>query len=271
MTTKKFNLLILLLLIIGLGGCGKLVEVPDDTIPMPPLIGDPIILNKDIIGKWKLVAEEREGNQIIPVEADGYIEYLASGDIQFSSDGSGDIRKAYQIDNAYLYEYIDVVYPYFVYEYTFINEDKLKLKEVASIIFKMLYPYYRIYERIKEYTDREGTQWKLAGYADVQTGEFIIEESGENCGGCNTLEFNKDGKGTAWAIINTIEVDLSGKLIFGGRTKADDSDNGHLKLFYKAIALGGPGIVDSFEYTEKEFKFYYNNKKNYLLYKRINQ
>jgi hypothetical protein len=109
--------------------------------------------SKDIIGKWELVAEEQEGNRIVPLEPDGYIEYLANGElISFiaSENRFGEIRTTYQIDSVYLYEYIDADYPHFVYEYVFINEDKLKLKEVSYNVWKILYPYFRIYQRIKE-------------------------------------------------------------------------------------------------------------------------
>jgi hypothetical protein len=114
-----------------------------------------------------------------------------------------------------------------------------------------------------EFSDLEGTQWKLAGYADVQTGEFIIEESSGNCEDCNTMKFVKNGIGWALTLANSIQLDLSQKGIIGDMTLVGDSDHGHLKLFYEAIKT-----IDSFEYTEEDFKFYYNNKQNYLLYKR---
>jgi hypothetical protein len=158
-----------------------------------------------------------------------------------------------------------VVAPHTIYEYTFINRNELKLKEAWSIDKRMLDLYSYIYQRIKEYTDLEGTQWKLAGYADVRTGEFITEESSENCEDCNTMKFVNNGIGWGQTIFNSIQLDLSKKGVIGIMTEVDDSENGHLELFYEAILT-----IDSFEYTEDEFKFYYNNKQNYLLYKRNN-
>ncbi|GHV49338.1 hypothetical protein FACS1894181_07990 [Bacteroidia bacterium] len=167
MPTKRFNLLILLLIIIGLGSCGQkdpppvedppivipgdTIEVPRDTVVMPPQTGEPVIFDKNIIGKWELVAEEREGNRIIPVETDGnYMEFLTNGKLRFfiaSENGFAETRITYSMDSVNLYWYI--VDTYYVYEYTFINENKFKLKEVASGVWRMLYPYFRIYQRIK--------------------------------------------------------------------------------------------------------------------------
>ena len=115
---------------------------------------EPIIFDQAIIGKWKLVAEEQEGNRIIPVEADGYIEYLANGEVRSfiaSENRFSETSMTYQIDSVNLYWYMDdIVTPYFIYEYTFNNRNELKLKEFYSVNKRMLYPYPFIYERIKE-------------------------------------------------------------------------------------------------------------------------
>jgi hypothetical protein len=112
-------------------------------------IGNP---QEVIIGKWELVAEEQEGNRIIPVEADGYIEYLANGELRFSSDGSGEGKWTYQIDSVYLYRYNssdDLKIPKVIHKYTFINRNTLMLKEARTAEYKMPSPYFSIYQRIK--------------------------------------------------------------------------------------------------------------------------
>jgi hypothetical protein len=154
MATKTFNLLILLLLIICLGGCGKLVEVP--VIVMPPLT-EPMIFDKDIIGKWELVAEGPDEDKIAPVEANGnYSEYLPNGEYRiFSSETNSyyEFKFAYQTDSRFLYLYYldnsDGVNDR-IYEYTIISRDTLKLKYVRGIVPAIAgFPLIYIYQRIK--------------------------------------------------------------------------------------------------------------------------
>ncbi|GHV49332.1 hypothetical protein FACS1894181_07970 [Bacteroidia bacterium] len=168
MPTKRFNLLILLLIIIGLGSCGQkdpppvedppivipgdTIEVPRDTVVMPPQTGEPVIFDKNIIGKWEMIAEEHEENRIVPVETDGsYMEFLGNGVLLFFPSGYGE---TYQTDSVYLYRYFryidEIALPHLIYEYTLINRDTLKLKEFYSVDKRMLYPYLFIYQRKKE-------------------------------------------------------------------------------------------------------------------------
>ena len=150
MVTKKINLLILLLIAIGLGGCGKLVV-------MPPLIGEPMIFDKDIIGKWELIAEGPDEDGIVPVEANGnYSEYLPNGEYRiFSSETNSyyEFKFAYQTDSRFLYLYYldnsDGVNDR-IYEYTIISRDTLKLKYVRGIVPAIAgFPLIYIYQRIK--------------------------------------------------------------------------------------------------------------------------
>jgi hypothetical protein len=108
--------------------------------------------------------------------------------------------------------------------------------------------------------------WQLAGYVDVKTGEFTEEETSQWSDVNNILRIKKDGSGEIHVIMNTLQVNLINKPFFRGGSKADDSVNGHLTLFYKAIQT-----VSSFEVVGDELKLYYNEKKNYLLYKCIIQ
>jgi hypothetical protein len=137
MVTKKINLLIFLLLIIGLGGCWQKDSPPAE---------DP-----DIIGKWELVAEGPNEDKIAPVEAnESYWEFLPNGEHK----GYGaDAKYTYQTDGVFLYLYYldnsDGVNDR-IYEYTIISRDTLKLKYVRGIMLdRPNEPFIFIYQRIK--------------------------------------------------------------------------------------------------------------------------
>ena len=179
METKKLNLLILLLLIISLGGCGQkdpppvedppvevprdttevprdttevprdTVEIPRDPIVMPPLLGEPMIFNKDIIGKWNLIARGPDEDNIVEIEASGiYREFLPNGVHQ---GYWGDSKQIYQTDSLFLYLYADHPDNNFIDKYTFINRDTLKLTYVQGNKPDIMgLPLIYIYQRIKE-------------------------------------------------------------------------------------------------------------------------
>jgi hypothetical protein len=109
----------------------------------------------------------------------------------------------------------------------------------------------------------KGTEWKLSGYVTVESGELIPEETSMWSDTNNTLVFDESGHGYGKTIFNSVEVlQLLGKPLIIIMTKVGDSDNGHLELFYEAALM-----VDSYQYEENQLKFFYNDKKNYLLYK----
>jgi hypothetical protein len=109
----------------------------------------------------------------------------------------------------------------------------------------------------------KGTRWKLKGFVDVATGE-LTEAEPKECEGCYTILFVSDSKGCASSVMNQINLDLLEENIFGARTKIGDEHNGNAKLFYDAIFT-----AHSFQHESNELKIFYNDKKNYLLYKVI--
>ena len=128
-------------------------------------------------------------------------------------------------------------------------------------------------------SDRLTYKWKLVGYVNVETGELIREESSEfsernnilsiyvesdkECGH-DILCISKNGYGEIKVILNSLLVNLFEKPFYRGGTEAYDAENGHLMLFYEAIET-----VESFEQEGDDLKLFYNNKKDYLLYKYI--
>ena len=81
------------------------------------------------------------------------------------------------------------------------------------------------------------TYWKLAGYVDVSTGKSIDK---------------------------SITVDLGKKPFLSVGTEVYDSNIGNIGSFYEAIKTINFHLVDS-----EGLKFFYNDRKNYLLYKKI--
>jgi predicted small lipoprotein YifL len=171
---KNLLCLLAVLLIIGLGSCGQkdpppvenppvevpgdTTEVPRDTIVMPPLIGEPMIFNKDIIGKWERIAEGPDEDRIAQVEANGnYMEYLPNGEYRsFSSRTNsfyGEFKFIYQTDSLFIYVYYLDNSDGFndeIYKYAIINSDTLKLKHVYGVVPDIPgFPLIYIYQRIK--------------------------------------------------------------------------------------------------------------------------
>ncbi|MDR2126333.1 MAG: hypothetical protein LBP63_05855 [Prevotellaceae bacterium] len=109
----------------------------------------------------------------------------------------------------------------------------------------------------------KGTKWKLAGIVDAKTG-VLKELEPKDCEQCYTLTFDTDS--TAWgkSVLNTMYIRLLPKPYINIMTEIDDSDNGDVQLFYDAIKT-----VDTYKVGKNELQFFYNKKKNYLLYKLI--
>jgi hypothetical protein len=118
----------------------------------------------------------------------------------------------------------------------------------------------------KPITGLKGSQWKLAGYADTQTDEMIAAEPAD-CEHCYTFTFDTDYSGFGYSIINQMFYLIYPRTMVCVTTLVDDEDNGNAKLFYEAIQK-----MSYFGYLGgDEIKFFYNDGKNYLLYKRIKQ
>ena len=111
-----------------------------------------MIFDKDIIGKWELVAEGPDEDGIVPVEAsEVYIECLPNG--EYKNSYWRDSKHIYQTDSLFLYLYYldnsDAVNDH-IYEYAIINSDTLKLKHVYGVVPAIPgFPLIYIYQRIK--------------------------------------------------------------------------------------------------------------------------
>jgi hypothetical protein len=109
----------------------------------------------------------------------------------------------------------------------------------------------------------KGTKWKLTGIVDVQTG-VLKELEPKDCERCYTLEFKTDSVAYGYSVLNETCLTLSSKPIMGCMTEIGDSHIGDAQLFYDVIQ-----ILDSCTITKNELKFFYNEKKKYLLYKLV--
>jgi hypothetical protein len=111
----------------------------------------------------------------------------------------------------------------------------------------------------------EGTKWKLVGIVDVKTG-VLTELDPKDCERCYTLVFESDSIALGYSVANRMYLCLSPKLIIGVATEIYDSMNGDVQLLYDAMETMG-----SYTIRNNEMKLFYNNKRNYLLYKSVQQ
>jgi hypothetical protein len=110
-------------------------------------------------------------------------------------------------------------------------------------------------------TALKNTKWKLAGIVDVRTGT-LKELEPKDCEKCYTLEFDTDS--TAWgtSIMNEIRLKLSPTPFMTVVSFAYDHEMGDVQLFYDAMKT-----INSCTVTENTMKLFYNERKNFLLYK----
>ncbi|MDR0581707.1 MAG: hypothetical protein LBG31_01970 [Prevotellaceae bacterium] len=120
---------------------------------------------------------------------------------------------------------------------------------------------YLLYKLAKfsDPTFLEGTKWKLAGIMDAET-DVLKELEPKNCEKCYTLVFVTDSTALGISTANRVNVDLTAYLMRIPTMAGEITDDGY--EFYDTIRF-----VTSYTVTENELKFFYNEKKNYLLYK----
>ncbi|MDR3141723.1 MAG: hypothetical protein LBU37_08375 [Tannerellaceae bacterium] len=116
----------------------------------------------------------------------------------------------------------------------------------------------------------EGTNWKLAGAVNVETGK-LNEFEPKACAECFTLAFNSDHEASGRSVLLEIKLDLLDLRKYGDIRKISEGSwagDPSLRIdgdrFRVAMAS-----LDSFTATSKELKLFYNNKTEYLLFKRI--
>jgi len=113
--------------------------------------------------------------------------------------------------------------------------------------------------------------WKLVGIVDIQNNSLTELSCEKRRGKCYTLLFLTDdifastsssnyeeGNYNANYATNTIKIK-----ILGG-TKVGETADG---MEWSNILRGHSATIDKFELKKRELKLYYNNGKNYLLFK----
>jgi hypothetical protein len=115
----------------------------------------------------------------------------------------------------------------------------------------------------------KGTEWKLAGSVNVEIGE-LKEFEPKPCTECFTLTFNSDHEASGRSISSKVAIDLLDLSKYTNVTFEDEVwiedpslpvDGGRFRMTMASI--------ESFTVTTEELKLYYNNKTEYLLFKRI--
>ena len=124
----------------------------------------------------------------------------------------------------------------------------------------------------------EGTQWKFEGFVDTKT-NVLTEPKPKDCGIRGYDENNNIIKIECYTLFfetNTICAQTSSKSICGDYDidfikhrihiynlfGQENGEKGNGGLYYEAILS-----VKSFSYKENELKLYYNDGKNYLIFK----
>ena len=115
----------------------------------------------------------------------------------------------------------------------------------------------------------EGTQWKLAGSVNVATGE-LEEFEPKACAECFTLTFKSDHEASGRSISSKTAIDLLDLRKYIDTMELEGSWSGDPSLRIDGgrfrIAMVS---IESFTVTIEELKLFYNNKTEYLLFKRI--
>ncbi|MDR2979119.1 MAG: hypothetical protein LBV02_01555 [Bacteroidales bacterium] len=110
----------------------------------------------------------------------------------------------------------------------------------------------------------QGTTWKLAAYVNVGTGTEILPLPDSTiCPRCFSFTFDTDSTATGQSLSNTIVVELKPRLIIWSRTAVYDDLIGNTALFYAA----GKSLV-SFSLEGDQMKLFYNDKKDYMLFRK---
>ena len=116
----------------------------------------------------------------------------------------------------------------------------------------------------------QGTKWKLAGIVNAQTGNLKVLEP-KNCDKCYILTFDTDNSFQTFSSTNDLQgiymADYKTKTMqisdFGG-TKIGEIGDGNLYWNHDIWHT-----VQTFSLQGKELRLYYNENKNYLLFKSL--
>ncbi|MDR1200923.1 MAG: hypothetical protein LBL58_04720 [Tannerellaceae bacterium] len=115
----------------------------------------------------------------------------------------------------------------------------------------------------------KGTQWKLAGSVNVETGE-LREFQPTACAECFTLTFHSDHEASGLSVWVKTAIDLLDLRKYMNHDISEARWGGDPSLRidgdrFRSIMIS----IESFTVTTEELKLYHNNKTEYLLFKRI--
>ena len=129
--------------------------------------------------------------------------------------------------------------------------------EIVSKKLKLYYNDGKHYLRFKRTVQLTGTRWDLAGVVDAKTGKITPLAPK----GSYWFKFISETKARGGSVLNIMAVNLTSPPFFNIETEIGDSHNGDAALFYRIIRK-----LESYTWEENELKFFYDNKRYYLLY-----
>jgi hypothetical protein len=120
-----------------------------------------------------------------------------------------------------------------------------------------------VIEKPTKYSLLEGKTWRLVGIYDTLT-QTVQELGPKDCIDCYTLTFNSDSTAVGKSEINIVQASLSNPYIWLTENIVEESEDARLFTHILPKVTGY-----EYEFGSNNFKFIYNNGKNYLLYKFI--
>ena len=120
-------------------------------------------------------------------------------------------------------------------------------------------------EKPLKLTCLEDTEWKLTAFVDTQTGT-LTEPEPKSCNECYTLKFETNtlcGVTSSNRFCGDYKIDYEVHSIRISNIAGDEKgEQGYGSQYYRDLLA-----VQSFSYNKNELKLFYNDKKNYLLFK----
>ena len=104
----------------------------------------------------------------------------------------------------------------------------------------------------------KGTKWKLKGIVNTETGTLKVLEP-KNCVKCYTFTFDTDTTALGYSVLNEMFIRGLNPVIIVGTKVGEEGDAG---IYYKALFS-----VHSCTFNRSELKLFFNNNKEYLLFK----
>jgi hypothetical protein len=118
-----------------------------------------------------------------------------------------------------------------------------------------------------------GTAWKFTGYMDVETGE-LTEVDTMNCEKCYKIAFVTNTTAWGWSVLNSLYVTFpdtmhihSRNIPFSDRVRVFKTNMGEGKE--PSLYMNTLWDVTSYICDDREMKLFYNNQKNYMLFRLV--